>query len=40
LSGAVDGKDFDASLAALPTDRRIVIRLDEGKPAMGNGETP
>jgi hypothetical protein len=28
-----DGKGFDVSLEALPTDGRIVIRLDEPKPA-------
>jgi len=27
-----DGKGFDVSLEALPTDGRIVIRLDEPKP--------
>jgi len=27
-----DGKGFDVTLDALPTDGRIVIRLDEPKP--------
>lgn len=28
-----DGKGFDVNLEALPTDGRLVIRLDERKPA-------
>ncbi len=28
-----DGKGFDVMLEALPTDGRVVIRLDEPKPA-------
>ena len=30
-----DGKGFDVQLEALPTDGRIILRLDEPKPANG-----
>jgi len=29
-----DGKGFDVNLEALPTDGRIIIRLDEPKPGL------
>jgi len=32
-----DGKGFDVSLEALPTDGRIVLRLDEPKAATSTG---
>lgn len=32
-----DGKGFDVSLEALPTDGRIVIRVPEEKAAKGKG---
>jgi hypothetical protein len=34
-----DGKGFDVTLEALPTDGRIVIRLDEPKPAAADPAT-
>jgi hypothetical protein len=35
-----DGKGFNVNLEALPVDRRIVIRLDEPKPATGTEAEP
>ena len=34
-----DGKGFDVNLDALPTDGRVVIRLDEPKPATSEPTT-
>jgi hypothetical protein len=34
-----DGKGFDVNLDALPTDGRVVIRLDEPKPATSEPAT-